>query len=96
VDETISDQLTSPNNLFVGRSYPVPVNTVNNVSVTDVSIVNANPTNLEAGCPHQRHATSGLVCNILRVQVNNNYGKNNTSNVNVNSGIAQQMYPTGN
>jgi len=48
---------------------------------------------LEPDCPHSKLASSTQVftCNVLRVQVNRNYGRNNTSTVNVNSGIAQQL-----
>lgn len=48
---------------------------------------------LEASCPHSKSASSTQVfsCNVLKVQVNRKYGRNNTSTVNVNSGIAQQL-----
>ena len=48
---------------------------------------------LEADCPHSRLASSTQVftCNVLKVQVNRKYGRHNTSAVNVNSGIAQQL-----
>lgn len=48
---------------------------------------------LEADCPHSKLASSTQVftCNVLRIQVNRNYGRNETSTVNVNSGIAQQL-----
>jgi len=48
---------------------------------------------LEADCPHSKLASSTQVftCNVLRIQVNRNYGRNDTSTVNVNSGIAQQL-----
>lgn len=55
--------------------------------------VTNNPFMLEADCPHSKLASSTQVftCNVLRVQVNRNYGRNATSTVNVNSGIAQQL-----
>jgi type IV pilus assembly protein PilX len=48
---------------------------------------------LEAGCPHSKVASSTKVfsCNLLKVQLNRKYGRENTSMVNVNSGIAQQL-----
>lgn len=48
---------------------------------------------LEPDCPHSKLASSTQVftCNVLRVQVNRNYGRTKTSSVNVNSGIAQQL-----
>lgn len=48
---------------------------------------------LEADCPHSKLASSAQVftCNVLKVQVNRKYGRHNTSAVNVNSGISQQL-----
>jgi len=48
---------------------------------------------LEADCPNSKLASSTQVftCNMLKVQVNRKYGRTNTSVVNVNSGIAQQL-----
>jgi hypothetical protein len=48
---------------------------------------------LEAGCPHSKVASSTQVfsCNVLKVQVNRKYGRDKTSVVNVNSGVAQQL-----
>jgi len=48
---------------------------------------------LEADCPHSRLASSTQVftCNVLKIQINRKYGRNDTSAVNVNSGIAQQL-----
>jgi len=48
---------------------------------------------LESDCPHSRRASStqAFTCNVLRVQVRKNYGRNQTSTVEVNSGIAQQL-----
>ena len=48
---------------------------------------------LEADCPHSKLASSTQVftCNVLKIQVNRKYGRNDTSMVNVNSGIAQQL-----
>lgn len=48
---------------------------------------------LEADCPHSKLASSTQVftCNVLKIQVNRKYGRNQTSAVNVNSGISQQL-----
>jgi len=96
VDETIAIQLTSADNLFIKADYPQKVTNITSVSVSNVNITKAISNVLDASCPHQRLATSGLDCNVLQIEVNNAYGKNKTSNVNVNAGVAQQMYPTGN
>jgi hypothetical protein len=55
--------------------------------------VRNNPLFLEPSCPHSKVASSVQVfsCNVLRVRVNRKYGRNKTSAVNVNSGIAQQL-----
>jgi len=48
---------------------------------------------LEADCPHSTNASSTQVftCNVLRVQINKQYGRKNASLVQANSGIAQQL-----
>lgn len=48
---------------------------------------------LEADCPHSKLASSTQVftCNVLKIQVNRKYGRDETSAVNVNSGISQQL-----
>jgi hypothetical protein len=63
-------------------------------SITSASIgLLNNPLLLEYPCPHSRAASSVQVftCNVLRVQVTKQYGRNNTSTIQVNSGIAQQL-----
>lgn len=98
IDETIADQITGGNNLFTEREFPKVVNSVSSVSVTDITINNDNDNNVLADCPHTRLASSVklLKCNVLTITVNNNYGRSDTSNVNVNSGIAQQILNVGN
>lgn len=61
-------------------------------ATASVDITN-NEYKLEADCPHTRSASSVQIftCNVLKVQVNRNYGRGNTSNVEVNSGVAQQL-----
>ncbi|MDX2367716.1 MAG: hypothetical protein QNK36_04830 [Colwellia sp.] len=48
---------------------------------------------LEVDCPHSTNASSTEVftCNVLRIQVNKQYGRKNASLVQANSGIAQQL-----
>ena len=52
-----------------------------------------NEFQLEADCPHSRSASSAQVftCNVLRIQISRKYGRNKTSTVEVNSGIAQHL-----
>ena len=67
-------------------------NNDNDFDSATLGVIN-NPFMIEPDCPHSKLASSTQVftCNVLRVQVNRNYGRNNTSTVNVNSGIAQQL-----
>jgi type IV pilus assembly protein PilX len=52
-----------------------------------------NQFQLEADCPHSKSASSAQVftCNVLRIQISRKYGRNKTSTVEVNSGIAQHL-----
>jgi hypothetical protein len=52
-----------------------------------------NPLLLEVPCPRSKGASSvGEVgCNALRIQISRKYGRNNTSSVDVNSGIVQEF-----
>lgn len=52
-----------------------------------------NEFNLETDCPHSRSASSAQVftCNVLRIQISRKYGRNKTSTVEVNSGVAQHL-----
>lgn len=61
-------------------------------ATASVDVVN-NEYKLETDCPHSKSASSAQVftCNVLRVQVNRSYGRSDKSNVEVNSGIAQQL-----
>lgn len=95
IDETIAMQLRGATNFFAGTNFPMPVVPVNAV-VTDVTITNPNNNDLTVTCPHAKLATSGLQCVVLRVTANNNYGRKNASNIQVEAGIAQQVFPVGN
>jgi len=52
-----------------------------------------NQFQLEADCPHSRSASSAQVftCNMLKIQISRQYGRNGTSTVEANSGIAQHL-----
>ncbi len=69
--------------------------TVNpNADVTLATIgMGNNQYGLEADCPHSTNASSTGVfsCNVLRVQVDKQYGRKNASLVQANSGIDQQL-----
>ncbi|MEW6991033.1 PilX N-terminal domain-containing pilus assembly protein [Colwelliaceae bacterium 6441] len=61
-------------------------------AIASVDIAN-NELNLEADCPHSRSASSVQVftCNVLKIQVNRNYGRSNVNTIDVSSGVAQQL-----
>jgi len=62
------------------------------VNVANVNIVN-NPFNREPDCPHSRAGSSVQVfsCNVLRLRVNKSYGRKGNSDIDINTGIAQQL-----
>jgi type IV pilus assembly protein PilX len=61
-------------------------------TTANINIAN-NDLELEPDCPHSRSASSAQVftCNVLRVQVVRKYGRKNTNEVEVNTGVAQQL-----
>ena len=61
-------------------------------ATASVDVIN-NPYGLETDCPHSQSASSAQVftCNVLRVQVSRKYGRDDNSEIEVNSGIAQQL-----
>lgn len=93
LDETIADQVVGGTNLFAGTQFPQVVDTVGSVNVTNVTITNNNTTTKPVGCPHSALASSTdkIGCNVLTITVNNNYGRKNTSNINAQAGIAQEV-----
>ena len=96
VDEVI---ITHRRNGFVrpilGDNFPIndalPA-TPNTEATASVEVANNNFL-LEANCPHAKLASSTEVftCNVLRVRVNRDYGRKGNSNIQVSSGIAQQL-----
>ncbi|REL26005.1 hypothetical protein DXX93_05100 [Thalassotalea euphylliae] len=94
-DEVIANQITSGTNLFTRQSFPIPlpVSSVKSVTVDSLQITNRNFNNSLPDCPHSKLASSTEIvkCNLLNIEVDNRFGKGNTSNVSINSGIAQQI-----
>tara|TARA_R110001592_G_scaffold8867_2_gene47911 strand:+ start:7002 stop:7511 length:510 start_codon:yes stop_codon:yes gene_type:complete len=98
VDEVIFNQVRpGAVNTFAQAIINFPVSNgllpgTKTAATASVNITN-NQFQLEADCPHSKLASSTQVftCNVLRVQVNRQYGRNGTSTVDVNSGIAQQL-----
>jgi type IV pilus assembly protein PilX len=107
VDEVIHEQVTgiSADNDFAAPVVYYQLNGAKDVSgdlsVTnkdnDITAATVNLANnqfmLEAGCPHSKSASSAQVfaCNVLIIQIDRKYGRNGTSTVQVNSGIAQHL-----
>ena len=98
LDETVADQIRGNVNLFAGKDFPKPVNTITSVSVKSVVIDNELDTNEPTDCPHTTLSSSNqlLKCNVVSIAVSNEYGRNKTSEVRANANIAQQLLNVGN
>ncbi|GLX77162.1 hypothetical protein tinsulaeT_05020 [Thalassotalea insulae] len=96
-DEVIYNQVEGDTNNFAQSLVNFPICdgllTGTKTSATGCIDIRNNDFELEADCPHSRSASSAQVftCNVLRLQVNRTYGRTDSSNVEVNSGIAQQL-----
>ena len=106
VDEYISKQVTggTGNNGFAKpvatfkdgpKNIKAELTSTNKSGDIDAALLDLanNEFELEADCPHSRSASSAQVftCNVLRIQISRKYGRNKTSTVEVNSGIAQHL-----
>jgi len=67
-------------------------NKYGDISTASLDLAN-NQLQLEADCPHSKSASSAQVftCNVLLIQISRKYGRNGTSTVEANSGIAQHL-----
>lgn len=79
----------------LGASGDLPVSNkggAGNIDSATLDIAN-NQFMQEADCPHSHSASSAQVftCNVLRIQISRKYGRNSTSTVEVNSGVAQHL-----
>lgn len=80
------------------ESFTNPVSlTVTKPDITEGELNVINPLLLETDCPPALSASSVEVftCNVLRVRLERDYGRNYNSNVEVNSGVAQQLFKKG-
>lgn len=68
----------------------ISTNTMADITAASIGIQN-NEFNLEVGCPRITNPSSGVICNIFQVQLSKNYGRNNTSTVQVSAGIVQKL-----
>jgi len=99
-DEVIFRQVNATNNAFASSLVKFPIAVTDTLVKTNkssdttanIDIAN-NELALEPDCPHSRAASSAQVftCNVLRVRVTRTYGRKNTNEVQVNSGVAQQL-----
>ncbi|WDD97963.1 pilus assembly PilX N-terminal domain-containing protein [Thalassomonas actiniarum] len=97
LDEVIFNQVTQTDGIN-DFAYPLgvfPLNPAVTADNTTAQISVANTNNLVVDCPHSQSASSAQVlkCNVLRIQVNRLYGRNNNSAVQINSGVAQEVLP---
>jgi len=70
------------------------VSTNTDADITSATVgIGSNEFNLNVGCPREKVASGEgqIFCNILQVQVNKVYGRNNNSSVQVNAGIIQKL-----
>ena len=101
-DEVLFRQINGGqgNNAFSSALVLFPIAVTNTLTKTNtgsnttanINIAN-NDLELEADCPASRSASSAQVftCNVLRVQVVRKFGRKNTNEVEVNTGVAQQL-----
>jgi Tfp pilus assembly protein PilX len=100
MDEVIYNEVTKANgtNGFASEIANFPLAPSVSANNTDAKITLANPFNIESDCPHLKSASSVQVfkCNLLKVKIDRSYGRTNSSQIEVNSGIAQQLLTGGN
>ncbi|MCW8863963.1 MAG: pilus assembly PilX N-terminal domain-containing protein [Colwellia sp.] len=97
IDEVVYAQIQGNTNAFTASQFPISMNAVVTSPNTTANITTVNTNSLVVDCPHSKLASSTAVfkCNVLRVQANKLYGRSNTSNVQVNAGVAQQLLNIG-
>lgn len=98
IDEVIYNQVSAGNtNNFTKPLVNFPITEgllpgTKTLATASIDITN-NTYGLETDCPHSQSASSAQVftCNVLRVQVSRKYGRDDNSEIEVNSGISQQL-----
>jgi len=97
IDQIIYTQTEGPTNAFSASVFPISMNAVVTAANTTGNIDMANANNLVVDCPSSNMAwgVEQANCNLLRVRVTKLYGRSNTSNVQVNAGIAKLLINTG-
>ncbi|QBG35343.1 PilX N-terminal domain-containing pilus assembly protein [Litorilituus sediminis] len=109
VDEVIFNQVSPGQvNLFAlsvkGNNYPIGFQAGDqnlllpgtNTGATANITVSNNRYQLDLSCPHKKNGSDNdtFECNKLRVQVDRPYGRENNSNIQVNSIITQELIKT--
>lgn len=97
IDQIVSAQVQGNVNSFTASQFPISMNGVVTSPNTTANITTVNANTLVVDCPVTKLAsdTSQFKCNLLRVQSTKLYGRENTSTVQVNAGIAQQLLNIG-
>jgi type IV pilus assembly protein PilX len=97
IDQVVSAQVQGNTNAFTSSQFPILMDQVVTSANTTANITTVNANSLVVECPPMKLAsdTSQFKCNLLRVQATKLYGRSNTSTVQVNAGIAQQLLNIG-
>jgi type IV pilus assembly protein PilX len=97
IDQVVSAQVQGNTNAFTSSQFPISMDGVVTSANTTANITTVNANSLVVECPPMKLAsdTSQFKCNLLRVQATKLYGRSNTSTVQVNAGIAQQLLNIG-
>jgi len=95
IDEVIFTQMEGGINSFTLSQFPITVAVSSDDTTATITTLNTN--SLVVDCPHTKLASSTAVfkCNVLRIRANKLYGRSNTSNIQVNAGVAQQLLNIG-
>jgi len=97
IDQVIFAQIQGNNNAFASSQFPLPMDGVVTSPNTTANITAVDSKNLVVDCPPSKLPSDNgeIKCNMLNVQAIKLYGRANTSNVQVNAGIAQRLLNTG-
>jgi len=97
IDQIIFTQIEGPTNAFGASVFPISMDAVVTSANTTADINMANANNLVVDCPSSNMAwgVEQANCNLLRLRVTKLYGRSETSNVQVNAGIAKLLINTG-
>jgi hypothetical protein len=80
---------SGPKNIISELTYTNKAGDIDSATLTLLE----NQFQLNADCPHSQFASSTqlLTCQLLLIKIRKKYGRNNTSIIQVNSGIVQQL-----